>query len=158
MGEGVNMDRSIVELVGRGRLIEELLRAGLEVALPARDRGIDLIVYADLSTQVSRFIARPIQMKAASAAHFSINKKYGRFPNLLLAFVWFVGEPAKTSIYVLTQKEAVQVGNQMGYTKTDSWRKHGSYSTQKPGRKLRLLLESYMMTRDKWWQKVTNRR
>src|SRR5205085_571466 len=58
-------DGQIVELRGRNWLVGELLRAGLEVARPERDRGIDLIAYADLDA-TGRFVARPIQMKAAT--------------------------------------------------------------------------------------------
>ena len=44
------MDSQAVELLGRNRLVSDLLQAGLEVALPVRDRGIDLIAYANLNT------------------------------------------------------------------------------------------------------------
>src|SRR5437667_4051303 len=64
------MDTQMIEIMGRNRLIDELLRAGLEVALPLRDRGIDLIAYVDLADQVSAFVACPIQMKAASGRFF----------------------------------------------------------------------------------------
>ncbi|MEX2121148.1 MAG: hypothetical protein WD847_16265 [Pirellulales bacterium] len=74
-------DTQLIELLGRNRLIDDLLRAGLEVALPARDRGIDLIAYADLRTSVDAFVARPIQMKAASSRSFSVDVKWGRFAN-----------------------------------------------------------------------------
>lgn len=46
----------------------ELLRDGLEVAVPARDRGVDVIAYADLSRQVAAFTARPLQLKAFSTS------------------------------------------------------------------------------------------
>lgn len=36
-----------MELIGRILLVGELLRDGLEVALPERDRGIDLIAYVE---------------------------------------------------------------------------------------------------------------
>lgn len=36
------VDTQLVELAGRNWLASELLRAGLEVARPERDRGIDL--------------------------------------------------------------------------------------------------------------------
>lgn len=81
------MDPQVVELLGRNRLTDEILRGGLEVAHPSRDRGIDLIAYADIDTNVPSFIARPIQMKAASVQSFGINQKYKKFPNLLIAFV-----------------------------------------------------------------------
>jgi hypothetical protein len=41
-------DTQVIELIGRNRLGSEILRDGLEVAVPARDRGIDLIAYSDL--------------------------------------------------------------------------------------------------------------
>jgi len=77
-------DSQVVELLGRNRLIEELLLAGLEVALPMRDRGIDLIAYADLAARVESFAACPIQMKASSEAAFGLHSKYGRVRNLSL--------------------------------------------------------------------------
>lgn len=84
------MDTQLTELIGRNKLVDELLRAGLEVAVPERDRGIDLIAYVDLKSQATSFIACPIQIKAASAKHFSINRKYAKVRDLILAFVWHV--------------------------------------------------------------------
>lgn len=82
-------DTQLVEIIGRNRLINELLVAGIEVAQPLRDRGIDLIAYIDIDDEVEKFTAIPIQMKAASARVFSINRKYEKFlPNLVIAFVW----------------------------------------------------------------------
>ncbi len=51
------MNPQIVELIGRNWLVNELLQANLEVALPMRDRGIDLIAFADLDTRVKLFIS-----------------------------------------------------------------------------------------------------
>ena len=67
------MDDQLLELCGRHRLTESLLKAGLEVAFPARDHGIDLIAYSDRNLQLGRFVAMPIPMKAASEASFSID-------------------------------------------------------------------------------------
>ena len=43
------MDTQTIEILGRNRLVNELLVAGLEVAIPLRDRDIDLIAYIDLT-------------------------------------------------------------------------------------------------------------
>src|SRR5438876_7603876 len=51
---GVRVDTQIVELIGRHHLTAELLRAGLEVATPVRDRGIDLIAYADIDKRLTK--------------------------------------------------------------------------------------------------------
>jgi len=115
------MDDQLLEIFGRHRLIESLLKAGLEVAVPARDRGVDLIAYSDTDVRLGRFVGIPIQMKAASKACFSIDKKYSKFHDMLVAYVWNVLDPSNTHIYVLTQEEAVRVANEMNYTATDSW-------------------------------------
>ncbi len=152
------MDSQVTELLGRSRLLEELLRAGLEVALPARDRGIDLIAYADLDSKVSSFVARPIQMKAASEANFSIHQKYEKFPGLILAFVWHLGSPGRACTYALCYDEALEIGKAMGWTETASWKEKGGYATQKPSRELLALLEGHQMTPKAWWSKVIDPR
>lgn len=148
------MDTQAIEIIGRNRLVNELLQAGLEVALPLRDRGIDLIAYADTGEGLTSFVACPIQMKAASGKAFSIDRKYEKFPNLILAFVWNVGSPNEAETYALTHAEAVAVGDEMGWTLTASWEK-GLYSTSSPSRKLLGLLEPYRMTPEAWRRKVT---
>jgi len=146
-------DVQLVEILGRNRLISELLQAGLEVALPIRDRGIDLIAYADLGSQVREFTACPIQMKASSARSFSIAQKYGKFPNLILAYVWGLAGEGERVTYALTQTEAVEVGSVLGWTSSQSWQT-GLYTTQRPGNRLLELLAPYRMTSETWRQKV----
>ena len=149
------MDTQTIEIIGRNRLVNELLQAGLEVALPLRDHGIDLVAYADSGERVSAFVACPIQMKAASKRSFSIKRKYEKFPNLLHAFVWNVGSGDESETYALTYTEAVTVGDEMEYTRRTSWQTGGRYSTSAPGKKLLKLLKPYRMTAPAWWQKVT---
>lgn len=145
----------IVELIGRNWLVNELVQANLEVAIPLRDRGIDLIAFADLYTHVQSFIARPIQMKAASVRSFGIHKKYAIFPNLIIAYVWYLDEPSKTVTYGLTYQEAVEVADKMEYTKTPSWLEKGFYFTSRPSIELLDLLKSYKMSPpQKWWNKI----
>lgn len=149
------MNPQIIELIGRNWLVNELLQANLEVALPMRDRGIDLIAFADLDTRVKSFVARPIQMKAASESSFAVHRKYAKFPNLILAYVWYLKDPSKTVTYALTYQEAVQVADEMEWTITISWDR-GGYSTQKPSKKLLNLIDEYKMSSQKWWVKVTS--
>jgi len=154
----MRIDTQLVELLGQNWLVNELLQAGLEVARPVRDRGVDLIAYADLSSNVTRFVARPIHLKAATKSSFGINRKYERISDLLLTHVWFIGDPTKTVTYCMTYSEAVSVAYEMGYTKTDSWTKKGSYDTTRPSVKLRGLLERYKMTPEKWTGRIIGRR
>lgn len=148
------MDTQTIELLGRNRLMDELLLAGLEVALPARDRGVDLIAYVDLESKTSSFVATPIQMKAASTRSFSIDRKYSKISNLVIAYVWGLQAPQHAETYALTYREALAVAETMGWTTKDSW-KQGRYSTSLPSKKLCKLLQPYRMSSYAWWQKIT---
>jgi len=128
----------------------ELLAAGLEVAIPARDRGVDLVVYLDLKGNTPEFVAYPIQMKAASKRHFSISKKYARIRDLILAFVWHVNDAVLPVTYAMTYPDAVRIGRRMKYTDTASWKQDGKYSTQSPSKKLTALLEPHRMDKKRW--------
>jgi hypothetical protein len=154
------VDTQLVELAGRNWLASELLRAGVEVAKPERDRGIDLIAYVDLDERVGKFVACPIQMKAATRAVFSLDPKYAKFPSLLLAYVWNLGEPAKTKCFALTYAEALRIADEMGWTKADSWitggrHKKPGYSTTAPSKHLCDLLVVYEMDSERWWHKIS---
>jgi hypothetical protein len=149
------MDTQTIELIGQHRLASELLRAGLEVAFPARDRGIDLIAYADLDRQLGRFVARPIQMKAASKRSFGIWKKYLKIHDLIVAFVWHLDGQQLPETYALTCAEAVTIADAMGWTSTISWCDNGEYATTNPGKDVCELLQPFRMSAEQWWAKVT---
>ncbi len=136
-------DDQVIEVVGRDFLISELLIAGFEVAIPARDRGIDLIIYKDRDN----FAACPIQMKAASESSFSIDKRYEKFPNLIMAYLWNVKNPQKTVTYALTYKAAVEIAKKKGWTDSDSWTHKGRYAVTHPNPNL---LETHKMGKEKW--------
>ncbi len=147
------MDSQVIELLGRHRLADELLMAGLEVAYPARDRGVDVIAYADLDEQAEQFVACPIQMKAASGRRFGVYQKYAKFSDLVFAFVWNLRSPDAAETFALTYPEAVGVAETMGWTETTSWIEGGGYSS-KPSARLARLLEPYRMTPERWYEKV----
>ncbi len=148
------MDSQIIELRGRNWLMNELMEAGLEFALPARDRGIDLVIYSDLEEKVKRFIAVPVQMKAASQRAFSIDRRYMKFPNLLLVYVWELDDPANTHTYALNYPEVFRISQKMGWTESSSWKINGRYSTSNPSKKLMELLIPHRMSPIKWRSKV----
>ncbi len=147
------MDTQTIEILGRNRLIEDLLLAGLEVAIPLRDRGVDLVAYVELAAATTKFAAIPIQMKAASTRAFSIDAKYQKISNLVLVYVWGLQAPEHSQIFALTYDEALTVGDKMGWTATESWRK-GSYSTSAPSRRLCEHLEPFRMDPKSWREKL----
>ena len=146
------MDTQTVEIIGRNYLVSMLVSDGLEVARPERDRGVDLIAYLDLD-EAGRFVACPIQMKAATAASFSLSRKYERIAQLLLAHVWYANDPDRACAYALRYDEAKRVADEMGWTATESWQR-GVYSTTRPSARLQTLLEPYRMRAGDWLRKV----
>ncbi|MGH9482017.1 MAG: hypothetical protein ACRD1L_07970 [Terriglobales bacterium] len=155
------LDSQLVELAGRYWLTSELLRASVEVAIPERDRGIDLIAYFDLGD--TKFVARPIQMIAASRAAFSLYPKYEKFPDLLLVYIWNLGETSGIRSFALTYGEALGVATRMDWTKTDSWRHGGStgkrgYFMSNPSQRLQHELAAFEMHRDRWPATIAGRR
>ncbi len=128
------MDTQTVEIIGRNYLISQLVRDGLEVARPERDRGVDLIAYLDLDEAGGGFVACPIQMKAATIRSFGLAKKYEKFHPLLFAHVWHVHVPDDACAYALTYAESFAVAAEMGWTKTVSWQQGLSYDIGSQGR------------------------
>jgi hypothetical protein len=114
---------------------------------PLRDRGVDLIAYVDIDEDIDNFVGIPIQLKAASKRSFGIHRKYDKFLNMIITFVWDLASTEELpSIYALTQQEAVAVADAMGYTQTESWQTWGGYDTTSPSKKLIEYLKPYRMT------------
>jgi hypothetical protein len=146
-------DTQIVELAGRNRLASELQKASIEVARPERDHGIDLLAYLDLE---EKFCARPIQMKAATGEIFDVQRRYEKFPGLMLVYVWNV-EMDKSRYFALTYEEAEKVAEAMKWTKTASWKGETSgppgYGVWKVNDELLRLLSPHEITKPEQWRK-----
>jgi len=147
-------DTQIVELAGRNRLASELQKARIEVARPERDHGVDLVAYLDLD--VEKFCARPIQMKAATGEIFNVQRRYEKFPELMLIFVWNVAMD-KSRYFALTYKEAESVAQVMKWTETASWKGETSgppgYGVWKVNDELRGLLAPHEIAAPEQWRK-----
>jgi hypothetical protein len=148
------VDTQQVEILGRNRLVAELIAADLEVAIPLRDRGVDVIAYADQMSQTTAFKGCPIQLKASSARSFAVDKKYEKFANIVLAYVWGLAQLDLVATYALTYPEAVKVAEDMGWVTTATWAKDGCYTTSNPSARLLDQLKPFLMTPEKWRAKV----
>ena len=146
-------DTQSTEIIGRSYLISQLVRDGLEVARPERDRGVDLITYLDLDEAGGGFVACPIQLKAATSQSFGIASKYAKFDRMLFAYVWHLDEPDKSCAYALTYDESLAIATEMGWTETASWA-GGIYSSTKVSGRLLGLLEPHLMGPGDWKRKV----
>jgi hypothetical protein len=146
-------DDEVTELSGRHFLISQLLAGGVEVALPVRDRGIDLIAYLDRSGDARQFLACPIQLKANQEARFGLDRKYAAIRNLLMVHVWHVGDPARTAVYALTYAESLAILEARGHTRTSSWIDKGGYSLSVNEIWIEIL-KPYRMVPESWAAKV----
>ncbi|MEP1123958.1 MAG: hypothetical protein ABJH68_08740 [Ilumatobacter sp.] len=144
----MKVDSQRVELAGVALLTSMMIADGIEVADPRRDRGVDLIAYADLGL----FRAVPVQVKAVSGARFGVDRKYEKFPSLRIVHVWNVHEPSEARVFCTTFVEAVAVATELGWTETKSWERAG-YSSPidqlKPNRKM-AALEPFEVRRGDW--------
>ncbi len=143
------MDTQQIGIIGKHILIANLIAAGLEVAEPIRDRGIDLVAYRD-RVDGGPFLACPIQLKTATDAVFGLDNKYECFPSLRIVYVWNASVPAKAIIFTLTYQEALTVLGEMKYDKSESWRA-GKYTTTRPSEKLKNILERFRVKKPEEW-------
>lgn len=142
------LDSQQVEILGRNMVKASLIEAGVEVATPERDNGIDLIAYR--WSQDGLFVAYPIQIKAASAFSFGMDRKYAKIPRLIMVFVMNSRSMSASAIFAMTYAQMVKVGDDMGWTKTASWTDRDGYSTRHPSPKLTAILEAHRMDSARW--------
>ena len=156
------MDKQQIGIIGKHLLIANLLAAGLEVAEPIRDHGIDLIVYRDGkedSETPVKFAARPIQLKTSSKKTFELYRKYDRFDELRIVYVWNAEGiwdeeyPSKPIIFCLKYKEAEEILKAGEHTETISWNSGGHWFTNNPTPKMVKRLEKYEVKSPKDWLK-----
>jgi hypothetical protein len=134
-------------MAGRNWLTAQLLAQGFEVAIPAVDRGIDLIVFREVGEAGIR--ALPLQLKCASGESFSLDRKYaGR--GIPLVYIWNVlNQPVA---YFLEYGEALVVLGERAAA-TTSWIAGGYYTINRISPDLRARLEPYRAR----WQWLTSR-
>ena len=146
----LSKDNQIVELAGRYRLASELQRAGIEVARPERDHGVDLIAFIDSGT----FRARPVQLKSSRHENFNVHRRYARFPELMMVYVWDLDLPT-SRFFALTYPDAEAICEAMGWTTTHSWKGKtkgpAGYGTRKPSSGLQCLLDKYEIKKPEQW-------
>ncbi|SEK05915.1 hypothetical protein SAMN05192539_10365 [Paraburkholderia diazotrophica] len=118
--------------------------------------GVDLIAYVDIDEQIGKFTSVPIQIKAATQRSFSIDRKYAKFPDLPLAYMWGVGQPETAIIYALTYRESLGVGQSMGWLQTDSWPEGSRYTSTAPSERLVDRLARYEVQPGTWKGRIAS--
>lgn len=153
-------DKQLVEIAGRNLLVSALVAAGLEVARPERDRGVDLLAYLDLEQDLP-FTAVPIQLKASEGTGVSLLRKYEKFGNLLTVLAWHVLTPHDSCFYALGPADVTRVAEQMRWSATKSWsgghepgmpHPKGGYHVTRAGRGLVEMLEEFRICAPVDWR------
>ena len=88
-------------------------------------------------------------MKAAWTQAFGIERKYEKFPGLILAYVWNLSDRERAVTYAMGYADALAVADAMGWTRTASWER-GGYSTSQPSQRLLRLLGPFSMGQGSW--------
>lgn len=146
------MQSTQIELLGRHWLATQLLHAGIDLAQPDRDAGVDLIAYP---TDFSWFC--PIQLKTASVNGVTMWEKYVGKP---LAVVYVLlgaadGGPAtrpETRAYALPPADAWDLPRRCGRTYDPV--NHGTYRFPAVTARLQQELQLYAVTTDLWVQRL----
>jgi hypothetical protein len=140
-----SLDSQQVEILGRAALTAALVADDLEVAIPERDEGIDLIVFT-----VEPWRVRPVQMKASTGAVFSVDKKYERVEGLVMTYVWNARPGGEPEFYAMPWARAVEIAHMLGWTQTASWTTKGRYATSRPPARVREALATHRVEPGGW--------
>ena len=133
----MKLSTAVVEIAGRNWLTAKLLGKGFEVAIPAVDRGIDLIAFKEVGAAGIR--ALPLQLKCASSESFSLDRKYaGR--GIPLVYIWNALE--QPVAYLMDYEEALALLGDRAAA-TESWMGKGYYTINSISVDLRGRLEPF---------------
>jgi hypothetical protein len=145
----------MLELVGRARLMDELLEDGVNVALPMSACEIDMLAYVDSRTAAGRMVSVPIKIATCCADALSSNLEAARAPGLLIALVWGISNPEHLRTFALTPAELTVV-KMIEIIERAGAARSGESPDQARTREavLQNALEPFAMSPGKWRQKI----
>jgi len=119
----------------------ELLRRGIDVAIPAYDRGIDLLAYRehDLTKVV------PIQVKARAETGYNFQRSWFKYNGLVLVHAWRMQYAPQ--FYIFGGLDDVEEALGPTSSKSKSWAVDGRYNVTDPGPELIARMQSH---RNRW--------
>jgi hypothetical protein len=155
MEDPLDLDSNPVSTRDAGKeiFVSQVTAAGLKLAEPLQDPSIDYLIYGSESGD-REIVSCAVKVKTSVHETFSLFKTDLKVPGSLLAYVWNAGDPAKSSVYALTYREALKIFEKKPYVKSDAWLKDGRYTVVHAGAELKEMLEPYRMTRDRWQQRL----
>jgi len=142
-------DTQLTELLGTALLQNALMIDDIEVAYPVRDRGIDMLAYIDINS-ARLFRAIPIQIKAATAEGFGVDKKYEKFSELRIVHIWHVHSNSNARFFLTNYEETKELAN--GRKTLANGRKN--WHTSAPSEDLKKKLKKYEVLPGEWKRKL----
>ena len=128
------MDKVGPALIGKAGeylVAGELLRRGVEVAVPASDVGVDLLAYRLTQRAKTASLFVPIQVKAYSGTGYRFQKSwFERAPGLALVLVWHIGTTPEFYVFGGLDDAVAAVGEK--HAATSSWSERGVWSATTP--------------------------
>jgi hypothetical protein len=140
------MDSEMLELVGRARLMDEMMEDGVNVALPMGACEMDMLAYVNSRTGPCRIVSVPINVASFCSDALSSNLEAARVSGLLIALVWGIGNPEDVRTFALTPAELTVV---------KMIEIIGRANACTPEVVLRNALEPFAMSPGKWRKKIT---
>jgi hypothetical protein len=151
----MQVQSEMLELVGRARLMDELLEDGVNVALPMGACEIDMLAYVDSRTAACRIVSVPIKVASFCSDALSSNLDATRASGLLIALVWGISNPEHVRTFAFTPAEltVVKMIEMIG-------RANAARSAEPPDQActretvLQNALEPFAMSPGKWRKKI----
>jgi hypothetical protein len=149
------MESEMLELVGRARLMDELLEDGVNVAVPMGACEMDILAYLDSGTAACRIVSVPIKVASFCSDALSSNLWAARASGLLIALVWDISNPEHVRTFAFTPAELTVV-KMIEVIQRASAARSGERPDQACTREavLQNALEPFAMSPGKWRKKL----
>jgi hypothetical protein len=106
---GMRMESEMQQLLGRSRVMDELLEDGVNVAVTVGVGEIDMFAYVDSRTAACRIVSVPIKIASFCSDALSSNLEASRASGLLIALVWGASDPDQVRTFAFTPAELTVV-------------------------------------------------
>jgi hypothetical protein len=132
---------ALIGKAGETLVAAELLRRGVEIAIPASDVGVDMLAYQLAPKQRIAHNFVPIQVKARSETGYNFQKIwFNKVPDIILVHVWFVSTTPVFYIFRHLDDVEAALG---GHAQSISWTARGGYSVTNPTARHLALMEPH---------------
>jgi hypothetical protein len=141
-------DAQLIGIAGQNWLVSQLIQCGIEVAMPVRDKGIDLIAYVE----TQGFRACRIQIKVSRGSAFKVYRE--GYSGMLMVYIWHIYDPQKTVAFAMKTAEARRIVKANKWDENPCWTKEGGYwrvpRVAQESYFYRRYLHDHKMDLDKW--------